>query len=149
MTPTTLTRILAIGSITGMRSMSGPAVVVAPYGGIVRGMASLMAAGEMAADKTEAVGNRTDALPLSGRAVIGGVLGGLTARDSRESMLLGAMVGASAAIIAAHVANRLRLRFSSTVASGLVEDAIVLGAGMLYTRYAPPLDIVSRASEAH
>jgi hypothetical protein len=137
MTASTLKRIVAIGIITGMRSMAGAASVAARHGGVLRGATALLAAGEMIADKTTVVGNRTDPLPLMGRAVIGGGLGGLLAWEEGDSVLLGGVLGASAAIAATHLAYQLRKRLAgSTVAGGLIEDAIVFGAGSLYANRA-------------
>ena len=135
MTAATLTRILAIGTITVMRSMAGAATLAAQHGGLLKHATALMAAGEMAADKTSAVGNRTDALPLTGRAVMGALLGGLVAREHHDGILLGGLLGAATAVLATHLAYQLRTRVPlSTAAGGVLEDAIVVGAGMLYAR---------------
>lgn len=134
MTPATLTRILAIGSMTGMRSMAG-AATLARHARVLRGATALLAAGEMAADKTSAVGNRTDVLPLTGRALMGALLGGVIANEHRDNVLLGGLLGAATAVLAAHLACELRVRLPlSTLAGGLVEDAIVVGAATLYAR---------------
>jgi hypothetical protein len=134
MTRATLKRILAIGAITGMRSMAG-AATLARHGGLLKGATTLMAAGEMAADKTSFVGNRTDAVPLAGRAAMGALLGALLARERHDHVVLGGLLGAATAVVAAHVAYRLRTRLPlSTVAGGVLEDAIVVGAGTLYAR---------------
>jgi uncharacterized membrane protein len=135
MTPATLKRILAIGTITGMRSMAGAATLAAQHGGLLKRATALMAAGEMAADKTAVIGNRTDALPLTGRAVMGALVGGLVAREHGDAVLLGGLVGAATAVLATHLAYQLRTRLPlGTTAGGLLEDAIVIGAGTLYAR---------------
>lgn len=134
MTRATLKRILAIGAITGMRSMAG-AATLARHGGLLKGATALMAAGEMAADKTSFVGNRTDALPLAGRAAMGALLGALIARERHDGVVFGALLGAAAAVAAAHLAYQLRIRMPlSAVAGGMLEDAIVVGAGTLYAK---------------
>jgi uncharacterized membrane protein len=96
---------------------------------------AVLAAGEMIADKTSLVGNRIDPIPLAGRAVAGALVGGLIAREEHGNVVLGAATGAAAAIVAAHVAFRLRQRlpFSSAV-NGLLEDSIVTGVAALYAR---------------
>ena len=130
-------RILAIGAITGMRSMSGAAAVAAQHGGLVKQGVALLAAGEMAADKTAFVGNRTDPLPLGGRALMGALLGGWIAREQHDSILLGAVLGGATAVAVTHLAYQLRTRWpNATTATGLVEDSIVLGAASLYARRA-------------
>jgi len=137
MTASTIKRILAIGAITGMRSMSGAAAVASQHGGLVKQGFALLAAGEIAADKTAFVGNRTDPLPLGGRAIMGAVLGGWLAREQRDSILFGAVLGGASAVAATHLAYRLRTRWPDrTTATGFIEDAIVLGAAALYARRA-------------
>ena len=134
MTRATLKRILAIGAITGMRSMAG-AATLARHGGLLKGATALMAAGEMAVDKTSFVGNRTDALPLAGRTAMGALLGALIARDRHDGVVFGALLGAATAVAAAHLAYQLRIRMPlAAVAGGLLEDAIVVGAGALYAK---------------
>lgn len=92
----------------------------------MRGLTAVLALGEMIADKTSFVGNRTDAAPLAGRAIIGAVLGGTIIGGSRGNRLLGAALGASAAVIAATLAFQARTRVPlSPSVSGLVEDALV------------------------
>ncbi len=133
MTAGTLKRILALGVITGMRSMAGAATLAAQYGGMLKPATALLAAGEMMADKTSFVGNRTDATPQAGRAVMGAVVGGFIAAEDRQSVWLGALVGAAIAVVATHGAFQLRTRLPlSTTVSGLIEDALVIGAATLY-----------------
>lgn len=135
MTAGTLQRVLTLGAITGMRSMSGAATLAARHGGMLMPAAATLAAGEMIADKTSFVGNRTDAVPQAGRAVMGALVGGLVAREDGHSVWLGALVGAAAAVAATHLAYQLRGRLPlSTVAGGMLEDAVVIGAATLYAR---------------
>jgi uncharacterized membrane protein len=135
MKTSSLKRILAIGTITGMRSMSGLAAVASQHGGAVKHGIALLAAGEMVADKTTVVGDRTNPLPLGGRAMMGAVLGAWIAREHHDSILLGAALGGAAAVAATHLAYQLRTRWpDATTATGLVEDAIVVGAASLYGR---------------
>jgi len=100
MTRSSIKRILAIGTITGIRSMSGAAAVAARHGGPIGRGVALLAAGEMAADKTAIVGDRTDPLPLAGRAIMGALLGGWIAREQHDSLLVGAVLGGATAIAA-------------------------------------------------
>lgn len=139
MTATTLRRILALGALSGTRSMAGLATLAAQHGGVLKPVMGVIAAGEMVADKTPFVGNRTDAFPQAGRAVMGALAGGLIAHQAREAVWLGALVGAAAAVAATHLAYQLRARLPlSTTAGGLLEDAIVVAAGSLYARTATP-----------
>jgi uncharacterized membrane protein len=128
MTAATLTDTVALGALSGMRSMAGALVLGRRRGGAMQQAAMAMAAAEMLADKTPLVGDRIDPLPLTGRAVMGALVGGLLARQDRASVFAGAMIGAASAVIAAHAAYRLRTRLPlSNIAGGLLEDAVVLG----------------------
>ena len=130
-----LRNIIGLGTITGMRSMAGPAALALARGGLAARVASLFAAGEFVGDKTSLVGNRTDAVPLAGRAAMGALVGGVIAHEEHESVLVGAVIGATTAFIAAHLAFQVRTRLlGATVAGGLLEDAIVTAAGAAYLR---------------
>jgi uncharacterized membrane protein len=133
MTAAVLTDTLVLGALTGMRSMSGPAILAAGRGGVLPRLALTLAAGEMVADKTEAIGDRIDPLPLGGRAAMGALVGGILAHDRGANRLLGAALGAAAAVAMAHVACYLRKRApGSNLLGGLSEDAIVTGVGAFY-----------------
>ena len=130
MTSTALRKTLAVGALTGMRSMAGAAALAAERGGPMAGFVGLMAGGEMIADKTSFVGNRTDAAPLIGRAVLGAVVGGIIAHEEDANVVLGALLGASAAVVVAHLAFQVRKRVPlPNVAAGLAEDALVVALG--------------------
>ena len=126
-------RVLALGTVTGMRSMAGAATLAAQRGGFVRGATAILAIGEMIADKTAAVGNRTDAGPQTGRAVMGALVGAFVAHEDGEPIWLGALVGAGTAVAATHLSYQWRRRVPLPISlAGLLEDAIVIGAGTLY-----------------
>jgi len=130
MTTASFRNTVALGALTGMRSMAGPATLAFRKGGAAKGVVAAIAAAEMVADKTSIVGDRTDAIPLGGRALMGAVVGALIARDDRGSMLLGSLLGAAAAVIAAHLAYQVRTRLPvSSAAGGVLEDAMVIGLG--------------------
>ncbi len=121
-------RTLALGAMTGMRSMSGPATLALEHDGILRSVVLLLAAAEMIGDKTSVVGDRIDPAPLAGRAIMGAIVGGLVARDHRQNMATGSLVGAATAVIAAHLAFYIRERLPLPAAlAGIFEDAVVLG----------------------
>lgn len=133
MTASTLTDTLVLGALTGMRSMAGPAALAAGRGGLLPRIAATLAAGEMVADKTEQIGDRIDPLPLGGRAAMGALVGGVVAYERRSNLLLGAALGAAAAVVMAHVAYHVRKRAAgSALLGGLTEDAIVTAAGAFY-----------------
>jgi len=90
----------------------------------------------MIADKTPFVGNRTAAAPQAARAIMGGLVGGVIAAEDGQPVWLGALIGAGVAILATEVAYQLRTRLPGpTAVGGLVEDALVIGAGRLYATH--------------
>lgn len=132
MTSRTLFRAIGFGALTGVRSMAGPAALAFESDGPVKNVVGLLAAGEMIADKTPFVGDRIDAAPLAARAVMGGIVGGVVAYEADDNVLIGGLIGASAAIAAAHLAYRLRKRLPvSNPVGGAIEDAFVLGLGAM------------------
>ncbi|HVL66376.1 MAG TPA: hypothetical protein VM364_03845 [Vicinamibacterales bacterium] len=131
---TVLRDAVALGALSGMRSMAGMAALAFRYRRR-RSLASALALGEMVADKTPWVGNRIDPLPLGGRVVMGALMGGFVAQQSRESVLAGSLAGAAAAFVAAHLAYRARTRAPlGAAAGGVLEDAVVAGAGAALAR---------------
>ena len=128
MNSTVFARTVALGALTGMRTLAGPMALSRTHRGSLTGLVALLGGAEMAADKTSFVGNRTDAAPLAARAVVGALVGGLVAREARASVVAGGLIGAAAAIAAAHLAFYARTRLPiSNVAGGALEDAIVIG----------------------
>ena len=96
----------------------------------------LLRVGEVIADKLPFLPDRTAPLPLAGRALMGGLVGGILASEERGSVLLGAGIGALAAVAAAHLAFRARkyARERRSIPDGVaatVEDSLVLGIGAL------------------
>jgi hypothetical protein len=133
MTDGTLRKIVALGAVTGLRSTGGLATLAAAHGGVAGPLMAAAAVGEMIADKTSFVGNRTDALPLAGRALMGGAVGALIAREREEDALFGGLLGAAMAVAAAHLAYYARTRLPlSTVPGGLLEDALLIAIASRY-----------------
>ena len=133
MTEGTLKKIVALGALTGMRSMAGVATLAGSHRGATRAVMAVAAAAEMIADKTPWIGNRTDPLPLAGRVIIGAGIGMFVAHQNDDSTLLGGILGAATALAAAHLAYRIRKRSPlPSVASGLLEDSLVLAAASSY-----------------
>jgi hypothetical protein len=126
MTTALLARTVALGAISGARSMSGLAAVARRSGSRFAPLAALLWLGETLADKSPAIGDRTEPVPLAGRAVLGGVVGGLAAREAGASTVGGALIGAGTAVVAAYLALSVRRRLPlSPWAGGLAEDAVV------------------------
>jgi uncharacterized membrane protein len=127
-----LNETIALSAMTGMRSMAGPAALALRYDGVLKRLVPVMAAAEMIADKTSLVGDRTDPLPLAGRAALGGLIGGVIAREQDGNPVLGILVGAATAVIVAHLAYRVRKALPvSGVLGGMIEDGLVMGIGAL------------------
>ena len=143
-----------LGALAGMRSMAAPAVlgqlsrrgaldeVAGPLALVTKpGFAAVsgaMALGEFVADKLPFTPNRTAAGPLLGRAFTGGISGAVVCSAKRKSVLLGALIGAAAAVGAAYGAYQLRKQVVASVhlpdaVIALAEDAVVGGLGIALT----------------
>jgi uncharacterized membrane protein len=128
---------MVLGALSGMRSMAGLATLALRRKGVPTGMMVAMAAGEMVADKTPLVGDRIAPLPLAGRVLSGALVGGVVANDARGNVWAGALVGAAAAAVAAHLAFYARRRLPMTnLAGGFLEDAVVIGTSILAAQHA-------------
>lgn len=94
-----------------------------------------LAAGELWGDKLPSAPDRIVPLGLAARIVTAGLAGAALA--PRRQMLLGGAIAAGAAVAAAYVTFNVRMkalhRFGQT-RSGLVEDALTVGASQLVTR---------------
>lgn len=134
MNRTALAGTVALGALTGMRSMAGAATLAWQHtGGTLARVAALMAAGEMIADKTSIVGDRIDPLPLAGRALMGAVVGAVVTRQAHGNMAAGALIGGATAVVTARLAYLLRTRLPlSNELAGLVEDAVVMALSAAY-----------------
>jgi uncharacterized membrane protein len=130
MNAATLSTIITRGAITGMRSMAGPATLAFRREGMLKPFVAALAVGEMLADKTSIIGDRIAPFPLAGRALMGALVGGVLAHESRSSVMRGACIGGAASVVAAHLAYRLRRRLPLPSAlSGVLEDAVVIAVG--------------------
>jgi uncharacterized membrane protein len=137
-----LARAAAIGALSGSRTMLGPAVVarqVLPAS--AASFIATMAFGELVADKSARIGNRTDPLQLAGRVAMGAVA---AAGADRRHKFRSALVGAAAALAAAYGCFHLRRlatrRFGvPNVMAGVVEDALALGVAGRVLRLRPVL----------
>lgn len=129
MTEGTLKTIVALGALTGLRSMAGLATLAVAHGGVPRLVMTAAAAGEMVADKTSWIGDRTDPLPLGGRVLMGAAVGAIVAHQQEENTVFGGVLGAFTALATTHLAYHVRKRLPfSSVASGLLEDSLVIAA---------------------
>ena len=143
---------LGLGAISGLRSLSGPALVsrAAAKGNVsLEGTALsflgsprlskvllVLALGEiLVGDKLPMTPSRTALPPLLGRAASGGLVGAaLFASDGRRATS-GAALGSSAAVAAAFAGENLRALIGEKIglpdaAVALAEDAVVLLGGL-------------------
>ncbi len=140
-----------LGMIAGMRSMSAPAQISAYFArhpsdrlaaSPLRWLGSpttalvltIMALGEVGADKLPFVPARIDPGPLAARGVSGALAGGAVCIAEGESAPLGALVGALAAVASSFAFYHLRKSLGEKLpvpdaALASVEDALVLGIG--------------------
>jgi uncharacterized membrane protein len=151
-----------LGVLAGMRSMAAPAALgQLSRKGALAGVsgplvlvthskfataASLLAVGELVADKLPFTPNRTAAGPLLGRALTGGFGGAVICSAKRRSVLAGTLIGAAAAVGAAYGAYELRrqavrrLRLPDAVIA-LAEDTLAgVTAAALISRLSPDHD---------
>lgn len=141
---------LALGLVTGMRSMLAPTMVSRalatrddideadePARTLASHRAQLflmpMAAGELLGDKMPFAPDRTILPSMMFRALSGGVTAAALAGARREPIWLPALVGASAALVASEIGLKLRKPYQSNAlanaALGLAEDCVALTIG--------------------
>ncbi len=152
----TLALALGFGAVSGMRSMAGPAyvsrhlsaqsrrrsnsAVVSLLGW--RGVSSIitmMLAGEMAADKLPQIPDRTDPVPLFGRAALGALSGYTVSDYLGGNRFAGALAGAASAVGSTFLFHRLRKEVSERTnipywIGACLEDALVLAGGSSLAR---------------
>ena len=153
-----IARSLLAGAASGMRSAAGPALAAwqlrdvrsrrrhrAPRRLLAADhapeIAAVLALGELVADKLPAMPNRTDLASIIGRAAAGGLaaVALLPPRSSPRVLIAHGLIGASAAIIAAHLSFRARRRLAHGNGAngrmiGLAEDALTYAGGALALR---------------
>ena len=148
-------RALGLGAISGLRSLSGPALVshAASHGRLnlegtplaflgssrLSKALVLMELGELFGDKLPMALSRTALSPLLGRAASGGVVGAAIFISEGRRSTTGTVLGSTAATVAAFAGERLRAFAvektglpNSVVA--LAEDAIVFLVGFRLLR---------------
>lgn len=141
-----------IGTVAGMRSMTAPAIVsrVARAAGIpvdksgvdflhnpvIPRVMSILAIGEVIADKLPFIPSRITPFPLVTRAISGAVSGAALCSSKKRSPVMGAVFGAAGAVAGSYAAYALRKRIvkglhvPDTIVA-LAEDALAIGAGTM------------------
>lgn len=152
-----LALIIVIGAVAGLRSGTPPMVLAwAVHWGWLMGGSSFffafffesvqtiwsvffitaIAIVEIAFDKNPKTPSRLTVWPLTARIVLGACSAALLSEVGGLSVLLGTVLGATAAVAAAYAANRIRaslvreLKVPDAVV-GFAEDAIAIGLGFL------------------
>jgi uncharacterized membrane protein len=141
---------IGIGIVAGLRSFTAPAVVAwaahlgwlnlhdSPLGfmGSTTAVAifSLLAIGELVADKLPMTPNRTAPVPLLARIITGALCGACVWAAAGKSLLAGALVGGMAGVIGAFAGYKVRHRLVNNlhihdVVVAVCEDLFAIGLG--------------------
>ena len=142
--------VFCIGVVAGLRSMTAPAVVAwAAYLGWINlhgsplefmgsvwavGILTLMAVGELVADKLPKTPSRTAPIGLGARVVTGALSGACLATAGDASLWLGALAGAAGGIAGAFAGYRARVGLVRALhvpdfTIAIPEDLIAIGLG--------------------
>jgi len=148
-----LFRNLALASLSGSRSLAGPALAACllnrnsskalckshlPFKHLqnpaVANTLTVLALGELVGDKMPFAPNRTQAIGLAGRTVSGAFTGAALLKAERGNAVTGIILGGACALAATFASFYLRRNITGTnrltnVTAGLVEDVFVLGMG--------------------
>lgn len=141
-----------MGIVAGMRSMTAPAVVsrLASAAGMPVGRSgldflhnpvfprviSILAAGELIADKLPFMPSRTAPFSLASRAISGAASGAALCSAKKRPAWLGALFGAGGAVAGTYAAYELRHRLVKKLRLpdpfvAVAEDVLAIGSGTL------------------
>lgn len=144
--------VFLIGVVCGLRSMTGPAVVCwAVHEGwtslagsplafmehpVTLMIFTVLAAGELIADKLPKTPARTSAFPLIARIVLGGLCGAAVAVAGHAALMAGALLGAIGAVAGTYGGYYYRYSTSGRgkvpdLPVALLEDLVAVGGGLL------------------
>jgi uncharacterized membrane protein len=140
---------LAIGIVAGLRSLTAPAVVAwgahlswlnlhgSPFAfmGSTAAVAifSLLAIGELVADKLPTIPKRTAPAPLMTRVVTGGLCGACLCAAAGQSLIAGALLGGIGGIVGAFLGYGIRRRLDLHIKDLVVaicEDVVAVGLAL-------------------
>jgi uncharacterized membrane protein len=140
-----------IGVVTGLRSMTGPAVVcwaahlgwidlegsrLALMGSTAATYAfSAFAVGELIADKLPFIPNRTSPGPLFGRIVLGALCGATLCAAGGDSVAVGSILGGLGGVVGAFGGYQARKRLVAKLRCpdwvvAVLEDVVAVGGGL-------------------
>ena len=143
---------LLIGVVSGLRSVTAPAVVawgahlnwlnlrntalsfMASTAAVV--IFTLLALVELIADKLPSTPSRTEPVGLIARVLLGGLSGAGVALSGAQSMVLGAVLGAVGGVAGAFAGYQARARLVKALkvpdfVIALLGDAVAIGGGLL------------------
>jgi uncharacterized membrane protein len=140
---------LGIGIVAGLRSLTAPAVVawgaylnwlnlhgspLAFMGSTIAvGIFSVLAIGELVADKLPMIPKRTAPAPLIARIITGGLSGACLCASAGQSLIVGALLGGIGAVVGAFlgydVRRRLDLHINDLVVA-VCEDVVAVGLAL-------------------
>jgi uncharacterized membrane protein len=144
---------VGIGIVAGLRSLTAPAVVAwAAYFGRLNlhnsplaFMAStaavitfsLLAIGELVADKLPNTPKRTALAPLLARVITGGLCGATLCAAEEKSLIAGAILGATGGVIGAFLGYQIRRRLVNGLHIkdffvAICEDLVAIGLAFLF-----------------
>jgi len=151
---------LGLGMLAGMRSMAAPALLsdhlqhasTPPLEGTpvqflgTPGAAAalkLLAAGEMFADKTPFIPDRTSPIALGGRVLSGALVGAAVCAAAGRRAETGALIGVVGAVAATYGMYHLRRRLGEELSLpdpvlGVAEDLLVVAGGCALLRATDP-----------
>jgi uncharacterized membrane protein len=140
---------LGIGIVAGLRSLTAPAVVAwgarlgwlnlhgspLAFMGSTAAVAifSLLAIGELIADKLPTIPKRTAPTPLVARIIIGGLCGACLCAAAAKSLFVGTLLGGIGGFIGAFLGYGIRRRLDSHVKDvvvALCEDLVAIGLSL-------------------
>jgi len=141
-----------IGIVAGSRSLTAPAVVAwsaylswlnlhgsaLVFMGSTTAVAifSLLAIGELVADKLPMIPSRTAPAPLLARIITGGLCGTCLCAAAGKSLIVGALLGGMGGVIGAFVGYAVRKRLVNNLhikdfVVAVCEDALAVGLALL------------------
>lgn len=141
-----------IGIVAGSRSLTAPAVVAwsaylswlnlhgsaLVFMGSTTAVAifSLLAIGELVADKLPMIPSRTAPAPLLARIITGGLCGACLCAAAGKSLIVGALLGGMGGVIGAFVGYAVRKRLVNNLhikdfVVAVCEDALAVGLALL------------------
>ena len=150
--PHVLLFVFLIGVVTGLRSLTGPAVTswaahlgwLSLIGTPMRFMSSIvtaviftvLAVVELVADKLPSTPARTAAMGLGARVVMGALCGTTVALAGGESIALGIVLGVAGGLVGTYGGYQVRTRLVKALGVpdmvvAVIEDIVAVGGGLL------------------